>query len=273
MQKIFATFMLALLLCFVITSINGSSLYVTEPYNATLNNNGSTYLGKVGPGQSFYLVAKSSTENASGVTVIKGWNRLYVSNLPAGWLATNSSLYGSDLSISITPAPNASGIYSFKVTAVNIGNYSKIGSISFTAYVNVTPDVFSIRVFPTHLVASPGAPAYFNITINNTGLSDSPFGIQVSGLPSFHTTTQEVIAMHGTSKTVRYELYENEPGIYHATVKVESIASSEISKEANITFTVKPTFKGDISALSYGGLIFPIIYEPVYAVLYLISLL
>ncbi len=273
MQKIFIALMLVLLSCFVLSEISASSLYVTEPYNATLSNNGSTYLGKVGPGQSFYLIAKSSTENASGVTVIKGWNKLYVSNLPSGWLATNSSLYSSDLSISITPSPNASGIYSFKVTAVNIGNYSKIGSMSFIAYVNVTPDVFGIHVFPTQIVASPGAPAYANITINNTGLSDSPFGIQISGLPSWHADTQEVIAMHGTMKTVRYELYENEQGTYHAMVKVESIASPKIFKAVNVTLTVKPTFKGDLAALSYGGVIFPIIYEPVYAVLYLISLL
>ena len=41
------------------SSAAGTYVNVTEPYNATLTNNGSIYLGKVGPGQTFSITISS----------------------------------------------------------------------------------------------------------------------------------------------------------------------------------------------------------------------
>ena len=248
-------------------------IHIIEPYNATVSNGGSIYLGKVGPGQSFYITILSSTENNSGTTIIKGWNKLIATNLPAGWIVTNSTLYGSYLSVLLTPASNATpSIYSFNLKAINIGNYSKIGNATFTAYVNVTPDVFSISAQPVVSTSPPGVPVYINVTINNLGLSDSPFYISVTGLPAWTEGSEEVIALHGKTGHFTYPIYENEPGKYPATLVVSSVASSKIQKDLNLTLSVKSTLAGDIRSLQYGSVIFPIIYEPIYAILYLISL-
>ena len=58
---------------------------VQGPVNANLTNNGFVYLGKVGPGESFYILASATTTNASGSVVNIGWDRLEAINLPSGW--------------------------------------------------------------------------------------------------------------------------------------------------------------------------------------------
>ncbi|MEM0143558.1 MAG: hypothetical protein QXD11_02930 [Candidatus Micrarchaeaceae archaeon] len=246
-------------------------IHIIEPYNATVSNGGSVYLGKVGPGQSFYLTIQSYTENASGTRIIKGWNKLIVSNLPSEWVASNSTLYGTYLSVLLAPSPNTlPSIYSFNLTAINIGNYSKIGNTTFTAYVNVTPNVFYINATPSVSSSPPGVPVDLNVTINNFGLSDSPFYISVIGLPAWNEGSKEVIALHGKTGTFTYPIYENEPGNYKAKLLVSSEASPMINKTINLTLSVKSTLKGDINALQYGSVIFPIMYEPVYAILYIL---
>ncbi len=52
-----------------------------------------------------------------------------------------------------------------------------MGAINFVAYVNITPDVFSMSVSPEEINGSPGEPKAIIVTINNTGVSDSPFVI------------------------------------------------------------------------------------------------
>jgi hypothetical protein len=180
-------------------------------------------------------------------------------------------LYNTNPSIKITVAPNAqNGTYRFNLTATNIGNYSKLGSVKFTAYVNVTPDVFKLDVNPTSISAGPGQPATVYVTINNTGVSDSPFNITVHGLPAWNYSTT-VIALHHTQGSFPYQIYDNEPGVYHLNVYVSSIASPLIYKQSNITLTTRATIASDYAALGQGALTFPIVYAPAYAVMYLIS--
>ncbi len=246
---------------------------IVEPYNATLYNNGTIYLGKVGPGQPFYITAESATANASGTIIQRGWNQMYASGLPQGWVVSNSSIYSKYLSVKVTPYANApNGTYQFKIIAQNFGNYSKLGSIEFTAYVNVTPNVFALSVSPTNISVGPGQPASIQVTINNTGVSDSPFYITAKGLPAWNSS-MEVIALHDTSKSFSYPVYEDEPGLYTATMYVSSVASPLIHKESSISLLVQASVPNDYSAIGSGSVAFPIIYEPAYAVMYFIRLL
>lgn len=251
----------------------GASLKIVEPYNATLNNGGSIYLGSVGPGQPFYITALSSTQNNSGVTILRGWNIMNVSHMPSGWIATNSSTYTQYLSVFITPSPNTTtGTYEFNVSAQNVGNYSKLGIVHFTAYVNVTPNVFKLNVYPNSVSAGPGQPVEIYVQINNTGVSDSPFYITASGLPAWNRTNQ-VIALHQTSRTFIYPLYEQEPGSYKANITVLSSASSRIKKSAQVNLTIQASVPNDYQAIGDGSVGFPVIYEPAYAFMYLINLI
>lgn len=263
----------ALLLLSMTALASASYINIVEPYNATLYNNGTIYLGKVGPGQPFYITAVSAASNSSGVTIQRGWNQLYALGLPRGWVVSNSSIYSQYLSVKITPYANASnGTYRFTIVAQNFGNYSKLGSVTFTAYVNVTPDVFTLSVSPTDISTGPGQPAQVTVLINNTGVSDAPFLISAKGLPASYPS-QEVIALHKTSRSFAYPVYEDEPGSYTASIYVSSVASPLIYKAASVSLLVQASVPNDYTALGSGTVAFPIIYEPAYAVMYFIRLL
>ncbi len=246
---------------------------ITEPYNATIQQSGSIYLGKVGPGQTFYVTISAATKNSTGGEFSIGWDELNVSGLPDGWISQNSPLYTSSPSAKIAVSPNAAnGTYGFNITAINVGNYSKLGSLKFTAYVNVTPDVFKLSVTPVNINVAPGVPADIYVTINNTGVSDSPFNITVHGLPAWNYSST-VIALHHTEQRFIYPVYESEPGKYHIQLYVSSISSPLIYKQSNITLVTKASVANDYAALGKGALTFPIVYAPAYAIMYLISML
>ncbi|MCL4411721.1 hypothetical protein M1329_02205 [Candidatus Marsarchaeota archaeon] len=261
---------------FMLLSMAGASyVSILEPYNATISGaNGSIYLGKVGPGQTFTVTISSTTTNSSGTLLNYAWNEFNVSDLPQGWIAKNSGLYRQTLSVEVTPSSNArNGTYSFMLTAINIGNYSKVGSVSFKAYVNVTPDVFHLQVSPKSVASGVGSPTNIYITINNTGVSDSPFVINVSGLPAWSVAPQAVIALHHTTGTFIYPIYQYTPGVYKADVHVSSLESPLVYKSENVTLTVRASLSSDYKAIGMGSVTFPIVYEPAYAVMYLISLI
>jgi len=266
--------MLALLLFGMIGMASATSVHIIEPYNATITQNGSIYLGKSGPGQTFSITISSLAYNATGAQISRGWNELKAIDYPKGWIVKNSALYRSTLTVDVTPSPNASnGTYELKLSAINIGNYSKIGSINFIAYVNITPNVFRLNVSPKSLSASPGEPREITININNTGVSDSPFVINASHIPGITLQPDTVIALHHTNGVFKYAVYAQTPGIYHVVVSVNSLESPLVSKSATITLNVKPSLLDNYYAIGQGAPIFPIIYEPSYILMYIIGLL
>lgn len=264
--------LMCVVLSFLAIMSSGAYVKVIEPYNATLYNSGSVYLGDVGPGQTFYITITAASTNSNGLLINYGWNSFTAMNLPEGWVVQNSSFNTQTLSINIRPAENApDGRYSFNLTAINTGNYSGLGTVQFTAYVNVTTDVFKLNLSPTNVSAGIGKPTNIYITIDNTGVSDSPFVVSVAGLPGWSAQPLEVIALHSTTKSIVFPLYEYTPGVYTAVFHVESLASPLVYKNTNVTLVVKPSLYNDYLAIGQGAPIFPIIYEPAYAIEYLIS--
>ena len=262
-----------LILLALMTPTSAAYVNIVEPYNVTVQSNSSVFIGKAGPGQTFYVTISSTTQNSTGYVLNQGWNKLVVSSLPSGWIAQNSSLYNQYPSVKLTVAPGAiDGPYRFDLTAVNVGNYSRVGSVTFHMYVNVTPDVFQLSATPTSISAGIGQPAKVYVRINNTGVSDSPFVIGMQGLPAWDSNST-VIALHRTSQNFVYQIYAGEPGVYHTTMRVSSVSSPRIYQQSNITLTVKASIPNDYAAIGEGTPAFPIIYEPAYAVMYLINLL
>jgi hypothetical protein len=244
---------------------------VVEPYNATVYNNGTIYVGKVGPGQTFLITVSSTAVNASGVPIIRGWNKLVATGLQSGWVAQNSSLNTQYLSVLVKPAPQTvNGTYSFHLTAINLGNYSKLGTASFKVFVNVTPNVFILHTSPAEIKSGPGEPTDIYVTINNTGVSDNPFNISVLGLPGWNST-ETVFALHGTQRSFSYPVYSPTPGIYHLIVTAVSSTSPLVKETENTQFTVSESVLNDYAAIGHGTLIFPIMSEPAYAVMYLLE--
>ncbi len=250
-----------------------SAAYVTiiQPFNYTVTNSSAVYLGKDGPGQTFYVTIAAATMNSSGAVNPLGWNKLVATNLPQGWIAQNSSLYTPTLSVKITPsATTQNGTYAFNLTAVNVGNYSKLGALRFTALVNVTPDVFKLGVSPMSISEGTGKSTDINITINNTGVSDSLFLITITGVPA-QNITDTVIALHGTSQRYAYPITIAQPGRYMLSINVGSVSSALIQEHANVTVVARAGILSDYAAIGGGVDAFPIVYEPLYAVMYLIS--
>lgn len=261
------------LLALLFNASNAMYLTIEGPVSGTLYNNGSIFLGKVGPGESFYVLASPTTTNASGFLINIGWDMLNATSLPTGWSAQNSPLYENPMKTKITVAPNTpNGIYKVTLKAINVGNYSKLGNLTFNAYINVTPDVFELNVSPREAEVGLGQPLDLVVSINNTGISDDPFIISAYGLPAWNIT-DTVIALHGKVSTFTYPVFVNEPGIYKFNLSVSSATSPLIHKQYQITLIGKASVINDYSAINEGVVLSPIIYEPAYAVMLLLKYL
>ncbi len=255
------------------TMANATYLQIVGPVSANLTGGRTIALGKVGPGESFYVLGSAQTTNASGKLINIGWDELTAVSLPQGWSAQQSPLYENPMKMKITVDPLAqSGTYHMVLRAVNVGNYSRLGNLTFNAYVNVSLNVFDLNVSPRNIQAGPGQPVDIKVEINNTGISDDPFVIRGLGLPAWNKSIQ-VISLHGEDNRFVYPVYINEPGFYRFNITVNSSSSSLISKSYAMGLTVNESLLNDYSAIGQGIILSPIVYEPAYAVMSLVSYL
>ncbi len=260
-----------ILAAFAVVSLsNATYVAVQGPVSANLTNNGFVYLGKIGPGESFYVLASATTTNASGVVVNIGWDRLEAVNLPNGWVGQSSPLYENPMKLKITAPYNTTGTYNLTIRAVNVGNYSRLGNLTFTAQVDVENNVFNITVNPTQISSGVGQPTNININIVNTGISDEPFNISAQGLPAWNFS-EDVIALHSTTTSFTYPVYVDEPGSYPFNLTITSATNHLIQQPYPISFSVVASLYNDYSAIGKGVILSPVIFEPAYAIEYLIS--
>ncbi|MEM3839208.1 MAG: hypothetical protein QXF01_01365 [Candidatus Micrarchaeaceae archaeon] len=246
-------------------------LQVQGPVNGTLNNNGTIFLGKLGPGQSFYVQASASTDNASGSYVNIGWDTLTAINLPPGWSMEQSPLYQNPMKLKITASPYASdGTYNITIRAVNINNYSRLGNLTIHAYVNITRNVFTLSVSPSVVNAGIGQPTDLMVSINNTGISDDPFVINLEGLPAWNVS-YEVVARHSAVSTFVYPVSVGEPGVYRVNLTAASATSPLINSSVPITIRAQASLFNDYYATGQGVVISPVIVEPAYSLMLLLS--
>ena len=250
---------------FTLSIVNASPyLQIIGPVNKTVYNGQSVFLGKVGPGESFYVLASPNTTD-NGNYINLGWDTLETVNLSGGWSSLRSPLYQNPMKVKITVAPDApDGTYKITLRSVNIQNYSRIGNLTFFAYVNVSRNIFTVDVSPNSLSSGPGQPADIHVSITNTGLSDEPFYISAGGLPAWNAT-DEVISLHFKEETYTYPVFENEPGAYSINFSVDSATSALVSDTFNIRFKVKNSLLNDFNAVGNGIGLSPIIFEPSYA--------
>jgi hypothetical protein len=257
----------------LLSTAGATYLNVTGPVQKNITEGQSIFLGKIGPGESFYVSASASTANASGFQINLGWDKLNAVNLPQGWSSQSSLLYENPMKMKITVSPNASdGIYTMQLRAVNVGNYSKLGNLTFSAEVNVTQNVFNLKVNPTQVETGVGQPVNLYISINNTGISDDPFVINANGIPTWNVP-YSVISLHSTQNTFIYPIYINIPGSYIFNLTVTSSTSFKVAKQYPIHMIVNASLSNDYSAISQGVVLSPVIYEPAYSVMLLLKYL
>jgi hypothetical protein len=258
-------------LSIAIFSVGASYLIVQGPVSGLLYEGGNVTLGKIGPGESIYILASATTQNKSGAIINIGWDTLKALSLPQGWTAQPSPLYENPMKMKITASPDTpTGTYKIVVRAVNVGNYSKLGNLTFNAYIYISNDVFSAKVEPQSLVSGISQPVNVRIMINNTGASDDPFMINAYGLPAWDVPTQ-VIASHTSVSTYQYPIYANEPGEYNFNLTINSTTSPTLRQTFPIKLVAQASLLNDYSATGQGVVLSPIIYEPAYAFMLLLN--
>ncbi|MCL4383217.1 MAG: hypothetical protein M1168_00425 [Candidatus Marsarchaeota archaeon] len=271
MKKIYLLFEFILFLAFINYSFaNGTYINIIKPINQTIYNANTIYLGRTGPGQTFLITISAQTSARNGTVYNLGWNHFIAYNVPKNWTVVNSSLNNKFLTIQIKPSPYAkTGLYTFTLEAINTGNYSKLGIFKFNASINVTTKVYNIGIKNKNLVSGIGQPINIEIIINNSGVSDTPFTISSHGLPNSNETVS-LISLHNSTQEVLYPIFATEPGIYNVNVSIAALSSPLIYKTENINLTIKSTLLNDYIAIGNGALIFPVIYEPAYNLMYII---
>ncbi|MCL4364854.1 hypothetical protein M1590_00830 [Candidatus Marsarchaeota archaeon] len=250
---------------------NATYLNIQGPVSGVLHNGEGIYLGKVGPGESFYVSASATTTNSTGYSVNIGWDQLKALNLPKGWYSQPSLLYENPMKIKITlPSTAVNGTYNITLEAVNVQNYSRLGNITVTAYVNVTPNVFNVSVSPTDIQSGIDQPTNLKVVINNTGISDDPFNINLYGLPAWNLSDQ-VVQLHLSRSSYVYPVYVNEPGRYEFNLTVSSTTSPVLRRSFPITLTADATLYNDYRAVGQGVIISPVIFDPPYELMLFLS--
>ena len=262
----------ALLFAASFIALSGATyLSILGPVSGTLHNGDGIYLGKVGPGESFYVSASATTTNATGYVVNIGWDQLEASSLPNGWYSQPSRLYENPMQIKVTVPPTAvNGTYNITLEAINVQNYSKLGNLTVTAYVNVTPNVFNVSVSPTVIQSGIGQPTNLKVVINNTGISDDPFNINLYGLPAWNLSDQ-VVQLHLSKSSYVYPVYVNEPGQYNFNLTVDSSTSPSLRRSFPISLTADATLGNDYKAVGQGVILSPVIFDPSYELMLFLS--
>ena len=254
---------------------NATYLNVKEPVTSDgMSDNDTISIGTAGPGQTVYLVAERATIDATGEKInYVGWDKLVVEDVPQGWIAEDSPLYETPMKAKIRIAADAAdGEYTFKVKAVDEGNYDNLSNLTINVNVTVSKEVFSIDVSPYQVEAGVGQPAVYYVDIENAGAASDTFRITSSGVPAW-TFKKEVLVPHAIDvtsparKTVTYEVVSEEENRIDMTLNVTSLSSDQISKELNIVLIAEPSLISDYKATDHGLLVSPLIESPIYSLI------
>lgn len=228
-------------------------------------------LGTIGPGQTVQILIDREVETG-GIHGEGGFYDLAVAEeLPRGWTSKESELYASPLQVTITADPDApEGNYTMRVKVIDENDGEKLGNVSFTVKIQITYDVMDFDVSPTYINVGPGQPARFNIQITNKGSTSDVFQVSATGAKRWEFV-RPVFVPAKTTRTIPYEIVGAEEETYRATINVQSLASSRIADEKNVTLFIQSDLLGDYKATNNGVLVFPIFEAPIYAMAGLLS--
>ncbi|VVC04876.1 Uncharacterised protein [Candidatus Bilamarchaeum dharawalense] len=222
-------------------------------------------LGTIGPGQTVSILIDPKV-NEGGIHGIGGlYDQAIAEDLPRGWTSTQSKLYQNPLQVTITADPNtAEGDYVTKVIVVDENDGEKLGNVTFYVKVRITWDVMDFEVTPSYIKVGPGQPARFAIKITNKGSTSDVFEVSSAGSKRWEFK-KPIFVPAESSKTVYYEIVGTEEETYQTTIKVVSLASSNIADEQNVTLFIRSNLLGDFKATNNGVLVFPIFESLTYS--------
>ncbi|MFH0817855.1 MAG: hypothetical protein V1909_04440 [Candidatus Micrarchaeota archaeon] len=246
-------------------------LKVYEPVSTMVSDGETIDLGVVGPGQTAYVDVES--EIKEGGIQGKGGrlDQLVFTSTPTGWETEPSKLYGVPMRAIIkVPADASDGIYELVMKAVDEGNKEQLGETMFKARLAVSKDVLKIDVWPEKATTGAGQPAGYYVKISNTGVASDVFEVSSEGVPGW-PYRQVAFVPKGSSKVVRYEVVGNEEQEYNVKISVRGFSSARLRAEKNVYLDINTNLASDLQATGHGLLLFPIIEQPVYSIMGLVS--
>ncbi|MBU0532494.1 hypothetical protein KKB44_03300 [Candidatus Micrarchaeota archaeon] len=247
------------------------SIAIVSPVNADVDESDIIDLGIIGPGQTIYvqidpIVSSGGTHGIGGT-----YDMAVAENLPEGWESSESKLYQNPLQVTITADPDTpEGNYSVRINVIDEFNGENLGNVSFILRVQVTWDVLDFEVTPISQTVGPGQPAVFDITIKNKASTSDAFQVSAEGARRWEFT-KPVFVPAKSSRTISYEIVGTEEENYAATIKIVSLASSNIADEENVTLSIESNLLGDYKATNNGAIVFPIFELPIYSLAGLLS--
>lgn len=222
-------------------------------------------LGSIGPGQTVTLEINPSVQTG-GIHGIGGkYDLAWAEELPEGWKGKQSKLYGNPLQVAISAASNANeGDYTAKVIVGDEEDAEQLGNLSFNVKIHITWDVMDSSVTPKSVVTGPGQPARYYITITNKGSTGDVFEIRSKGIERWRFAKQTYVPAQ-SSKTIFYEIVEEEEEFYEPIIEVVSSSSDIIKEEHKVEFQVSSDLLADYKATNNGILLFPIFESAIYS--------
>ncbi len=246
------------------------AIEVIEPTKQDIQDGDTIYLGEIGPGQTIALQFIPTVTEGGKYGEGGEYDLAVPHDLPLQWEGKTSKLYENPAQVLIKAPPDvAEGEYLAKITLEDT-NDDQLENITFTVRIRINHDILDVSVSPTSVSVGPGQPARYDITITNKGTASDVFDVSSSGLKRWQFKRSVYVPPKST-RTISYELVENEEETYESTLTVVSQSSPVIKKEQTVTFQVNSDLLSDYKATNRGVIIFPIFESLVYSFMGLIS--
>jgi len=246
------------------------SVQMTTPIYKNINNGGSIFLGTIGPGQTLNVEFNPWINDEKGE--YKGhYDLAKAVSLPEEWSSTTSKLYGDPLQITITSSKfEKEGIYNITILIIDEDNAEGLDNISINGKVEIKHNIMEMTINPEKMETGANQPAKYFITISNLGEASDVFEVSSENIPKW-PFKKYIYVSKMSSKTISYEIAEEEEETFKPTIIVRSLSSNIIESRKNISLVVHSNLMNDYKATNYGTPLFPILEEPVFALMGLIS--
>lgn len=250
---------------------NVFSVILLYPNGQEIKEDTTVFLGTIGPGQTL-AVGVDPWVYSGGINEIGGrYDIAYITELPAGWKATESDIYGTPLQIEITAAEDTeAGEYIVKILMEDEGNGEGLGNFTFYGKIVISWNVTEIDIYPSVEKVGAGQPGKFFVTIKNVGYANDVFVVSVENMPRWPFKKQ-VYVPSNSSRVVVYEITADEEETYSPVISVVSQASPFIEYTKEVELVVDTTLESDFKATNNGVLFFPISEGLLYSIAGLIS--
>ncbi|MBI2445370.1 hypothetical protein HYV43_03215 [Candidatus Micrarchaeota archaeon] len=252
-----------------VSLVSAANWTVIDPVQKTLENGQSLDLGVAGPGQKIAILSNRESgelsKNAANPSEAL-WDRAVVENLPAGWTTEPSKLYETPFQTFVTISPAAAdGEYAFSILTAD--EYDGLTPVTVNARVRVSRDVLAASLSQARESSGVLQPAFFYLTLSNTGSASDIFEVIPQGLPAKWSERRRVFVPHNAAVTLSYPVTATEGGSYPFSFNVTSLSSPLIQQRVAAHLDARTSIWNDAKAASHGLALFPFISQPLYALI------